>query len=151
MNFNTSISIFPKLLALENCKIVLRSPWKVLEFYSNFPVWTLKLIMQVLISLHSCAGWYRFLPHWIMISEILWWDRYSLLAYQIAHSISGATLFFVSPAKHGWHRGIMTLSLRHRCPLPVSYKFRQNQPLITWRTSFSEIDNVAYQTKLKEG
>ena len=56
-NFNTSISIFSKLLVLENCKIVLRSPWKVLEFYSNFPVWTLDKI-----------SWFHLAALWILSS-----------------------------------------------------------------------------------
>ena len=49
-NFNTKIRIFHKLLVLENCRKVLRSPWKGLEFYSNLPVWT-QAICRVLRKL----------------------------------------------------------------------------------------------------
>ena len=35
------MGIFIKLLVLENWRIVFRSPWKVLQFYSNLSVWTL--------------------------------------------------------------------------------------------------------------
>ena len=50
-------SIFFVKYIFENCRIVLRSPWKVLEFYLNLPVWTLHSHRKFMTFYRAYAGW----------------------------------------------------------------------------------------------